>query len=644
MQREAKRRLQAATAMACCLSAALAGGWTGTGIAAEQSPAASAVAEPPREAVDRLRAEVERQAAGLREELDRAEREQDWGELVHRKLVTDAILAPLHLVRDAMRAARGPGPGAPVDLLRSLRIEWRAGPVTERWCDASAASAAREWVRAWTPAPGEARAYRVRVWTERWTGDDAPPFAEWEITAAWASDAPAIEARCTCLLPVADARRIAFPLPADGFTLRWDEGGASYVDPAGRTHEERWPAVPLFNNPPDSYAAFDGLRITRSSDDMAVSGSPCDTDRGESSSSGPRRSPEGEDRDAPWHRTVERSDGTVVRRERWGLAEGRIIGVEAMQDARRIVHHATQGVELVTEVGGSEHSRTPHRPSTEIAVPSMRWTLDASAPGEAPRRWTLWVDGRPFARAEFETMPSVTTNLAEGDPAPGATLASDAASARQLVDRAVSTRSLPLVQDAMLAIDRLYAVHALPEAQRDAERRLLAERVAAAGMGDLAVLEDSDRSGPRRELPPPDPRTLESMRVAWDVCAAEAVGCLAESLRRRDDGADGPIAPMRRELRARLDAVRALLGSERAPQLDAALAAAPPEAGDVRRRIRSAVEAAFLRESRRAEVVRELLGDELGAARRTTAQRRTIDAVVHAATNEYLRWTASPPG
>jgi hypothetical protein len=646
MQRDTKRRLRAATAMACCLSAALAGGWTGTGKAAEVPAAAGAAAEPPQDAVDRLRAEVERQAAGLREELDRAEREQDWGELVRRKLVTDAILAPLHLVRDAMRAAHGPDPGAPVDLLRSLRVEWRAGPVTERWCDAATAASAKDWVRAWTPAPGDSRAYRVRVAAEHWTGDDAPPLAEWEISAQWAEGTPVIEARCTTLLPVTDSRRIAFPLPADGFTVRWDEHGASYVDPAGRTHDERWPAAPIFNNPPDSYAAFDGLRLARSPDDAVVSGTAGSaTGDAQAVASGQTGELGRDADDARWDRSVARPDGSVVRRERWLRVDGRVVGIDSVQDARRVVHHAPQGVELVTEVEGSETSRAPHRSSTEVVMPAMRWTLDARAPGRAPARWTLWVDGRRFASAEFETLPSVGNESAGASETPDRSLAADATSVRQLVERAISTRSLPLAQDAMLAIDRLYAEHSLPQAQRDAERRLLAERVSAAGMGELPSTgggpPDAD---PTRELPPPDPRTVESMRIAWDVCANEAIACLADAFRKRDPGEDRSAPPMRRALRARLDAIRAMLGTDRAPHLDAALAAPPPDAVAIRRRMKSIVEAAAARESRRAEVVRELLGDELGDARRTTAERRTVDAIVHAATNEYLRWISTPPG
>jgi hypothetical protein len=255
------------------------------------------------------------------------------------------------------------------------------------------------------------------------------------------------------------------------------------------------------------------------------------------------------------------------------------------------------------------------------------------------------VDGRRFASAEFETLPSVGNESAGARDTAGRSLAAGATSARQLVERAISTHSLPLVQDAMLAIDRLYAEHSLPQAQRDAERRLLAERVSAAGMGELpAPAEGPPDADSTRELPPPDPRTVESMRIAWDVCANEAIGCLADAFRKRDPGEDRSAAPMRRELRARLDAVRAMLGTDRAPHLDAALAAPPPDAVAIRRRMKSTVEAAAARESRRAEVVRELLGDELGDARRTTAERRTVDAIVHAATNEYLRWISTPPG
>lgn len=618
MRNDERRRLRAAVAMACCLSAALAGGWT-EGAASDD---ADRQRDGAPDAADRLRAEVERQAAGLREELDRAEREQDWGELAARKAAVDAILAPLHLVRDAMVAAQDPRPGAPIDLLRSLRTEWRDETVRSSWCDAATGERARDWVRAWTPAPGTTRTYRVRVGTERWVGTDAPPLAEWLIAASWEGGTPVIEARCECMLPVADARRVAFPLPADGFTIRWDAGGASYSDPKGRTHAERWPQQPIFNNPPDHYAAFDGLRLSTAADFSPGEAWP------------PAESP------SPWQRTVSRGDGTPVRRERWSMRDGAVSEVESIQEPISLVHHAPQGAEIVTEVAGEAVGRAAHRASSAMAMPAMRWTIEAPAPGAAPGRWTLWVDGAPAAWAEFaEAVPA-----AVGGPGATGALAADAADARALVDRAIATRSPPLLQDAALAIERMHAAHAIPRPQREADRRLLRERAAGADFaGEVAWPGEQEARTSVADFPRPDARTLESMQAAWDACAREGLSVLREAFRRSDAwNGDAPAAAEAvADLRRRLDALRATLGSEAAPQFDAALAAPAPDAGAVRARMRTAILTAVARESRRAAVVNRLLGEELGRAREDAGRRRTADAAMNAVTDEYLRWVTA---
>ena len=610
MRSEPMRRLRAAAAMACCLLAALAGGWRDEG----------------GDAVDRLRAEVGRQAAALREELDRAEREQDWGELAARKAAVDAILAPLHLVRDAMEAAQDPRPGAPVDLLRSLRVEWRDAPARSSWCDAATADRAREWLRSWTPAPGGSRSYRVRVATERWVGLDAPPLADWTIDASWADGAPLLEARCECLLPAADPRRVAFPLPVDGFTIRWDGDGASYADAGGRAHHERWSAAPLFNNPPEVYAAFDGLRLVRAAD-HAVLDDPSD-EFGTNAGEAPERS----------ERVVRRADGTPVRRERWAFRDGRVEAVQVEQRPLSLVHHAPQGAEIVTEVGGAEESRAAHRPRTELPMPALRWSLECAAPGGPPARWTLWSNGQRVACAEFMEAPRPAGEGEGPDDAP--TLAGDARAARALLDRAIATLSVPLLLDSMTLLERLHAAHRIPEPQREADRRLLRERAVEAGMGDAMAGPSPAADAP--EFPRPDAGTLAAMHAAWDACAREGLAAFREAMRAGMPSEPPPprTADAERELRRRLDATRLLLGSETAARFDAALPGPPPPSDPVHRRMRSVLGAAIARESRRSAIARELLGDRLGEARTDAAMRRAVDAAVNAVTDEYLRWTA----
>jgi hypothetical protein len=102
----ARRRALLAGAVAAAV--ALQGGWQDQG-----TGAGSAEAPPPvpgqgnaaagrMDAPGRLRAAVEREAARLREALDAAEAGQDLRSLARRRLTVDAVLVPLHLVRDAM--------------------------------------------------------------------------------------------------------------------------------------------------------------------------------------------------------------------------------------------------------------------------------------------------------------------------------------------------------------------------------------------------------------------------------------------------------------------------------------------------------------------------------------------------------------
>ena len=132
--------------------------------------------------------------------------------------------------------------------------------------------------------------------------------------------------------------------------------------------------------------------------------------------------------------------------------------VEAEQPPLRLVHHAPHGAEIVTEVAGAEAGRAGHRASSDVALPAIRWKLDCAVPGGAPTRWTLWSDGQRAASAEF--LPEATAGTGPDDPP---TLADDAGAACASLDRAIATKSLPLLLDASAAFERMHAAHAIPD-------------------------------------------------------------------------------------------------------------------------------------------------------------------------------------
>ena len=460
------------------------------------------------EAVDRARAMTAQMAAEqhrllqqFKDQLQQQETGRNWSGLLAHKATVDWAFAPLHLIRDAMASLADSSPG--VDLLRSLRTEWRDAPVTAQWSHPDGAERARRALAAWVPTPWTARSstgtepvpateqqalhMEVRTGSETWVGTDAPPMIAWTLDATWDNAGPELHARSWWRIPLAEPVRIAFPLALEGLDVWLNSSGARLQDDRGAAHAESWAPNPLFNNPPNLYAAFDALRLVRAKDGAVTTQTESPSEGAAESSPNVRT------------RVIRRGDGSLVRSERWTWRDDELRSVIIEQEPVRLVHHSEQGVELVTEVDGMENGRTPHRPHSEVVqfaegarIEISFRTADpmrdrvASSTACVPDRMVLMVGGQRRAWVEFVSVrlsdasdPDVW--CAERDRRLAETATTHAALNAQ-VAAAISNTANGDVARILVAIDAQHASSGAPYAQRMAEWELAAVHMLDMGM------------------------------------------------------------------------------------------------------------------------------------------------------------------
>ena len=494
MKHSMKRRVRALATASVCMLAAMA---------------AAKSTVPQDSAMERLRAAVDGEAARLRASLDDAESTRDWTEFLERKCTVDAAFAPLHLLLDAMEWQ---APGASNDLLRAMRTEWRDAPVTVQWSHPDGDARARQSLAAWVPAPDGGRAVRVefRSGSEAWVAGDAPPIIQWTAEGCWLDGHPSIHARCWWRLPVAEPVRFDFPLSADGFDLWWDHAGARLQDDRGNAHAEHWRTDALFNNPPEMYAAFDALRTvvardrgTQAGANAGASGTSTTNATDVPSATGPLLAPAGDpDPQTTLRiRTVRTADGRLLRTERWHWHGAELRSVVIDQEPLRLRHHAEQGVEIVTELDGTESGRSPHRAASEVVqFPNGARIAIAFRPADplrdrvavdvtgatVPDRCVLTVDGSMRAWADFSSVRVGSADLPDTWTAERATvLAAQGALHREMADRtarAMELRSPAELQAAQDGIAAALAAAGAGPTCAATEWELLAARMLDAGM------------------------------------------------------------------------------------------------------------------------------------------------------------------
>lgn len=463
-----RRRARAALAAALAAALGLQGGWQDAGAGAQPGgPTAAAPGNgdgPDRrtDASVRLREAVEREAARLRESLDAAEQAEDFAGLVRRKLTVDAALAPLHLVRDAVEFTAG---SDDCDLLRSLRAEWRPDGPSSRWSHVGAADRARRSLAAALRMDRDGRVrIRARMALLAWNGAEAPPAVDWEIEGVAAESGPVVTARCVRVLPAFDAEHVGFPLPSTGFVIRWDSGGAAYDDGHGTTHGERWSRDACFDNPADMYAAFDGLRLERSGDRRCRALATA----ADEVPSMPIASV----------RSLERPDGTELRRERWNWEGGALRSIAWSQPELSVLHRSPQAAMIVAEAGGEVVSRTEHRARSPVRMPPIDAELRWDGPSTAS--FTMQVDGEAWAVGTIEALGADRRIDGAGQPA------LEALEVDGLVRHAMHQGDAERLQRAVDTVEAFHASVDSPPAQRSAERELLARRLLAGGHPEIA--------------------------------------------------------------------------------------------------------------------------------------------------------------
>lgn len=456
-------------------------------------------------ASERIRAAVEAESARLRAVLDARESGRDWSELLERKRTLDAALAPIHLLLDAAEWQQEVDPaGSGPDLLRALRIEWREGPVTAAWSSPDAPAMVRRSLATWLP-PGGRVVMDARTCSERWVRGDAPVALAWTLAAEPSPAGTQVHARCNWRAPIAEPARIDFPLGGDGFDLWVDRAGARYRDDRGQVHAERWEGRPVFNNPPELYAAFDALRTVAALDRPVRHGASTAPARGgnpETAAGRDEADRAARGRTCVRRRTISAGDGRVLRTEEWRWDGARLRSVIIDQHPLRLLHHAEQAAVLVTEVAGEELSRTEHRPSSEIMhlVGGVRIELrfrDADperdvvhgdpASATVPDRIEVASDAVLQAWTEFGAVRVGSEAGGGGRESSAGT--DDSVLCRQVAQRiadAIEARSGAGLQLGIHALAEAHHALGIPRLQRLCEWELLASRVHGAGMASEA--------------------------------------------------------------------------------------------------------------------------------------------------------------
>jgi hypothetical protein len=406
--------------------------------------------------IDRFRDRLAAEVRSMRAALDHDHAEIDRGTLLERKRTVDMALAPVLLVIDAAAAVAADHDD--VDLLRALRVEWREGATTAAWDPPEAGARARRSIGAWLDAlaapTADGHALQAEAFTAsmRWTGCDAPLAIGWSIDAARGGDhgaVSALTARAWWRVPLAERAAIDFPLDPDGLEIRWDPVGASVADDRGAWHRENWEGVPLFNNPPDLWAVHDTLRSIRAPDGTVRVVSAIAHDAPSRGSMAPIDAPTVEA-----VRTVQRADGSVVRRESWRWIDGTLRSITMDIAPRRLVHHAPHAYRLVTEVEGHVDGVQEHRPSHELLDVPGGARLRIDLPGLHPGNPTAggdtvveWIDpGGQRAHAVIRARRDGTDGLhaamlqhrAAADAVAEAVARGDGASAERAIDAIVT--------------------------------------------------------------------------------------------------------------------------------------------------------------------------------------------------------------
>lgn len=354
------QRMIRVCAVACSVACALMSSPSVLGHArAEGQPQdAGGVQETGRsQALAALEQQVRAAADQIRMDLDAAESGTDYQPLLARKITVDTSLLAAWLLEDAQLLVRAVDAGIPPPpMLRGLCAEHSQDAWTQQWSHDPRVVA--DALRAW--AGQESVAAAARSTAHRGAAGDAAPLIQWVVQST-CQPTPQVTALAAWCEPCLAAQWLDWPLDPTGLTVEWSGERCLVRTAEGQDAAEAWPAATApFCNPPELYCVADALRAQERGAPALVAVEPWE------GAAAP--TPAGEDAHIVV-RTVRRQDGSMVRTERWVLSHGALRWLLLEQGPLRLMHAATQAVEIVEEVPGQAARSVEHRAQSALAHP-----------------------------------------------------------------------------------------------------------------------------------------------------------------------------------------------------------------------------------------------------------------------------------
>ncbi len=354
--------------------------------------------------MEALRQQVEGEALRLEQQLQGQEEATDYRLLLSRKLTVDCSLAPLVLQEDGAAFVAAVAAGRePPDLLRLLRAEYGREPLVSTWSTQEAPKRVAAALAGWAARTDGSSACAVQCQSVVATSSDSAPLICWTLHAMQGAEGPRASATAHWYEPCVDTRTLDWPLNPFGLQVSWDGHRGNLATGSGVTHSEAWPQQPRFNNPNDIYALFDLLRARNCADQQLT----------RSDAALPSRAGGAE----LVERTLQRADGSPVRRETWEFHTGRLTHLHIQQWPLRLQHHAPHVFELRQSVGGVElGSAQTVQPQSVLVLPAMEFEVDFRSVDPArdsleepmvhsatvPARMRITAEGRTVAQCEFK--------------------------------------------------------------------------------------------------------------------------------------------------------------------------------------------------------------------------------------------------
>lgn len=319
-------------------------------------------------ATEALVRQVALEAERLRESLEHAERVEDYAPLLERKLTVDGSLMAALLFEDAAEFREAVAAGRePRGLLRALCVEFGEAGLQAEWSHPEGAALVAEALGCWAARPGGLAACRAGSASLHAADGEQAPWISWTVEAEGEPGAPRMSATAHWHEPCLETTRLDWPLEPRALVVGWNETGAWLRTDAGASWTESWPALALFNNPPELYALFDALRWRRAGD-AGTTTAPCNGS-----------APAASSRPIAITRTLRRRDGSLVRREHWEWTGPALTHLRIEQPPLRLLHHAPLAFDLRQEVEGEPSAPTQAiHPSAVLAHPAGGMSIAVS--------------------------------------------------------------------------------------------------------------------------------------------------------------------------------------------------------------------------------------------------------------------------